>query len=523
TYNFSDSCITEGHEGFEPEITIIFTRFCSAGMSRTYLKTPLLIKINPVAAIGVPSKLCKGQEACFTAQGCENADTATYKWYIDGTFAGTALEACNTFNTGGAHTVRLIMTNQCGADTVTQNIWVRDVPEAVSAFSFADTVGCIPTFVALDDQSSDYDVIYWKVMPSMGTMFIQSILVYPDTMLKITKADTYTIQHIAKNVCGADTSFHEITTHDVPGAVLDPAPAACDTLDYVPTVTWSGSIDTVKWYLDESLTYTFNAMQAPVFHLGTGTSSIELVVVGPCETAAVAQQVTVSASVEVTVEPLPSLCQSSEPVLLEASQSGVVFSGIGVSGNPLSGFLFDPAAPGVTSMNTVNYSLQGAGDCDASGSIQIEVLPGMPVSVPPPFKVCSDAGLQALSANPTGGEWSGEGVVGDTFNPSVGTGTHELTYRYLDPSGCVVVKTTTATVVEQPSLTAADTVTICLLDDDLTFQSLASLAVLPANSLLSCSGDGVNGSNCTFNPMTAGLGDHVIFVNATAASLPGCD
>lgn len=51
--------------------------------------------------------------------------------------------------------------------------------------------------------------------------------------------------------------------------------------------------------------------------------------------------------------------------------------------------------------------------------------------------VCVDDGIVTLTGSPAGGTWTGTGVSGSTFNPSVaGIGTHSLTYTYTDTNGC---------------------------------------------------------------------------------------
>lgn len=66
------------------------------------------------------------------------------------------------------------------------------------------------------------------------------------------------------------------------------------------------------------------------------------------------------------------------------------------------------------------------------------------------FSVCYDAGVQTLSASPSGGSYTGTGVSGITFDPkSIGTGsttaTTEITYK-ISNEGCTNSKTVTATV-----------------------------------------------------------------------------
>jgi hypothetical protein len=41
-----------------------------------------------------------------------------------------------------------------------------------------------------------------------------------------------------------------------------------------------------------------------------------------------------------------------------------------------------------------------------------------------------------LTGSPAGGTWSGPGVTGNSFDPSVGVGTQTLTYSYTDTTGC---------------------------------------------------------------------------------------
>ena len=49
---------------------------------------------------------------------------------------------------------------------------------------------------------------------------------------------------------------------------------------------------------------------------------------------------------------------------------------------------------------------------------------------------CDNAGLQPLTATPTGGVFSGTGVSGTDFDPSVGAGTYTVFYSYTDVNNC---------------------------------------------------------------------------------------
>lgn len=58
--------------------------------------------------------------------------------------------------------------------------------------------------------------------------------------------------------------------------------------------------------------------------------------------------------------------------------------------------------------------------------------PNVAINVVGPF--CDGDPIVNLSGLPSGGVFSGTGVVGNTFNPSVGSQT--VTYTYNDPNGC---------------------------------------------------------------------------------------
>ena len=64
--------------------------------------------------------------------------------------------------------------------------------------------------------------------------------------------------------------------------------------------------------------------------------------------------------------------------------------------------------------------------------INVVTGPNITINAVGPF--CSGDPIVNLVGNPSGGVFSGTGVVGNTFNPSVGSQT--VTYTYNDPNGC---------------------------------------------------------------------------------------
>lgn len=110
-------------------------------------------------------------------------------------------------------------------------------------------------------------------------------------------------------------------------------------------------------------------------------------------------------------------------------------------------FQFAPIGPDLPA--TCTLSLQACDPAASGGcSTQTSTIQIIPIVFcgGPYGPVCSNTAPIALSGFPAGGTWSGTGVVGDTFDPAVGT--QELTYTY-NGGSC----TTTITVLPAPTAT----------------------------------------------------------------------
>lgn len=70
-----------------------------------------------------------------------------------------------------------------------------------------------------------------------------------------------------------------------------------------------------------------------------------------------------------------------------------------------------------------------------------------------PLELCENEPCETLSASPTGGEWSGIGIVGDEFCPSIsGVGVFTSNYTYT-LAGCTFTTTGINTVHPTPTIT----------------------------------------------------------------------
>ena len=212
----------------------------------------------------------------------------------------------------------------------------------------------------------------------------------------------------------------------------------------------------------------------------------------------------------VIVHPLPIVtagsygptCVTASPLSLSGLPAGGTWSGSGVSGST-----FTPSVAGAGTIR-IYYSYTDENGCSSVDSTDIVVneIPRLDPGTYGPL--CVSASPVFLQGTPAGGTWSGTGVSGSTFDPSVaGVGTHAVNYSVTITGGCVTDTTIDIEVKPLPNLDLGTYEPLCEEDEIIT------LTATPTGG--AWSGTGTNGS--TFNPALAGLGVHVLTYHYTDA------
>lgn len=141
-------------------------------------------------------------------------------------------------------------------------------------------------------------------------------------------------------------------------------------------------------------------------------------------------------------------------------------------------------------------------------TVSASTVPAVDVSVTSP--VCENAGMMLLNGTPAGGTYSGTGVAGSHFYPSVsGVGTFNVYYTYTNAEGCSAGDSTQVTVNAVPVASITNLPSSYCLDD-----ATISLNGTPSGGTFS--GPGVTGS--TFDPLAAGVGTHQVVYAYTDAN-----
>jgi len=367
----------------------------------------------------------------FTAVSavCVNAaaiDLTSYVSPSGGTFSGTGVTSAGIFTPSsagaGTHTITYSFTdgNTC-MNTASQDIVVNPLPTVT--FNPAGPY-CL--------NSSAVDLTSF-VSPSGGTFSGTGVtsagIFTPNTSGIGTHTITYSFTD--GNNC-TNTASQNIAVETLPTVTFNPAGPYCVN---------GAAVDLTTFVLPAGGTFSGDGVTtAGIFTpstAGTGTHTITY-------TFTSGSNCTNSASQDIVVNPLPvvtfnavsAVCVNAAAIDLTSyvSPAGGTFSGTGVT----SAGIFTPSSAGAGT-HTITYSFTDGNTCTNTASQDIVVNPLPTVTFNPvgPFLVTDAAVNLASSVSPSGGTFSGPGISGTMFDPSVaGVGTHTITYSFTDGNSC---------------------------------------------------------------------------------------
>jgi hypothetical protein len=365
----------------------------------------ILLTVNPLPVLNVTTSspaVCIGQSDTLTVSGA-----TFYTWSSGG---NSSTEIVTPFATT-TYTVYGLDNNGC-VDSVLIPITVNALPTVGSSAS--SPAVCSGSTVTLNGTGAS--TYTWT-----GGV-INNVAFAP------VSTSTYTVTGVDANGC-SDTAVATVMVNPLPSVSYT---ASATTVCSNSPVTLSGTGATsYSWTGSITDNVPFNAMATTTYTV-TGTDA------NGCQN---------TASVTITVNPSPNVgilatatevCQGGTISLAGTGAISYSWSPVIVDNSP-----FVPAASGVYTVTGTNSN--GCTDT-ASVSITVNPLPNVTISLPYDT-VCMNEGPQALSgASPSFGTWGGPGVSGTTFNPSVGTGTHTISYTFTDGNGCTDMATANVVV-----------------------------------------------------------------------------
>jgi len=199
-----------------------------------------------------------------------------------------------------------------------------------------------------------------------------------------------------------------------------------------------------------------------------------------------------------------SYCSSVENVVLTGIPAGGVFSISPSVQDAIVGNVFNPSVLTPGSYD-ITYIANTGGSCAGTITQSVVITDGPVASIDNlAAATCDQDAAITLSGTPANGVFSGNGVVGSTFDPSVsGTGPQTITYT-ISEAGNVCPGIATAVIQVNPS----PVVTLSGVSGDYCLNS-GLITMIGTPALGSFLIDGV-ASGSTFDAATAGLGSHVL-------------
>lgn len=371
----------------------------------------LTMIVNPlptITATASPDTVCTGNADTLTAFG-----GVSYVW-SNGDTSNTSIVAPSTLTT---YTVTGTDTNGC-ANNGTVTVYALLSGPVTATAAYPAVCSGSPDYLSASGASN------YNWMP--GNMSGSSIVINPSA------TTTYTVTGSTSNGCVKIDSL-TVTVNQLPavaGSASDyifcaGAPSTL-TATGASTYTWNpGNLAGNSVTVNPTSTTTYTA---------TGTDAN-----GCSDTANVTLTIYAAPNVVANAAPLASC--SGSPVTINAS-GAVTYSWQpgNLSGNSVT----------VTPSTATTYTVTGtdANGCTDVYMINVSVAPGPNIiAYAAQTNVCTGDMNVLLYGTPSGGTWSGPGVVAGYFDPSAaGNGTHVLTYTYTDANGCTNTGTTTIVV-----------------------------------------------------------------------------
>ncbi|MFN5183829.1 MAG: beta strand repeat-containing protein [Bacteroidota bacterium] len=457
----------------------------ASGCSNTQTVT---INVNPLPVVNISgnNSVCNGSSSTLTGSGA-----STYSWNTGSTNNPLIVTPASTT----AYTVTGTDANNC-SNTATVTLTVNPLPNVTVSGNTTICSGQSTTLTA-----SGANAYTWNTG-------------FPSAALNVnpTTATSYTVTGTDANNC-SNTATVSVNVNSIP--VLSTTPsvtnASCGNADGSITgltVTGNGGTLNYDWQNASNVSVgnasDLQNVVAGVYNLSVTDANSCVAVFGPYSInnpgAPAAPAISINDS---------TVCEG-QSVSLNATTTGsnVTYQWSGAGG--LTSSTQNPTFSNLTSANSGLISVTATENNCTSVASQINLIVNSAPSVgvgASSNNVCSGASVITLTGSPAGGNYSGTGVSGASFFPSIsGTGTYTVTYNYTDANGCANSGTTVITVNANPNVSSsAANSSVCLNS------TVNALTGTPVGGTFT--GAGINGNN--FNASLAGVGTFTLTYNYT--------
>ncbi|HNQ67442.1 MAG TPA: gliding motility-associated C-terminal domain-containing protein [Bacteroidales bacterium] len=428
----------------------------------------ITVNLNPVITLGSNSPICEGDDIHLTETGGE---ATSWVW----TGPNGAVPSVQNPDIlaavpadGGLYTVVVTDINSC---TSTDNITVvvdNDVDATITTTGPFCENEAVVTLAAITAGG------VWSGTSVSGNTFDPSI-----------GEGDYTISYVVTNGVCSDNDDVVLHVDEVTDVTITAAGPFCETGPAViltaatPGGTWSGN------GISDPATGEFTPGDANI-----GVNTISYVIINGACTDTDTEDITVDELIDASITTTGPFCENEGSITLLSVNPGGTWTGTGVTGNT-----FDPSI-GEGDYN-INYEIIN-GTCSDDNDVLLHVDSEVDATITPIGPFCGFDGCVALVAATPGGVWSGTGVIGNNFCPSVaGEGIWTIDYD-VSNGACSDNDDINITVNENP--TAPVTSIDCSGGED---QGIITVTA-PLGADYEYSIDGNYQAGVTFGPLTNG-------------------
>jgi hypothetical protein len=360
----------------------------------------------PIISADGPTTICAGESVNLTS-----SSASTHAWSSGETTASINVTTSGTFS------VTIEDVNGCSASSATETVVVEALP-VISVAAVNEPTTCATATGSISISGAGTGNISWSGT-STGN---DNGITLPYTINGLA-AGTYTVSFVSTSGCVSNALNQSISDPNAPPApfisVLGATTfCAGDNVELISSEatgnTWSSGPTTQSITVTSSGSYTVSITDA----LGcSSTSDVVNVTVNPLPATP-----TISASGALT------FCDGESVTLTSSAVGGNEWS-TGATSNAIT--VSTAGAYSVTVTNEFNCS-----QISTETVVEVNELPA--VSLEALDAACNTADPITLSGGaPIGGTYTGAGVSGGIFNPSVaGAGSHLITYTFTDGNGC---------------------------------------------------------------------------------------
>jgi hypothetical protein len=380
-------------------------------------------------------------------------DAVSWSWTSNGSafFSSSSAQSpsISNFVDGEVFTVVVTDANGCTASAST-TISVFAEPTAIANNSgplcYDDT--------SLSLSETGGDAVSWSWSTS-GSSFFSSTSAQNPSIINFADGEVYTVTITDANGC-TSTASTTLVINGEPSAIANNNGPVCGDITSIDLSETGGDATLWSWSSNGSAVFSSSTAQNP---------SITNFVDGEVFTVNItdANGCTSSAQTTITVYDLPTAtATNSGPICVDqtsmtlnetggdatswswSSDGSAVFS---------SSTAQNPSISNFANGEVFTVVVTDANGCTASDQTTITVNP-LPVVtlILGTDEACEDETSVALTGgSPAGGTYSGMGVFGSIFNPSlVGPGVYTITYTFVDGNGCSASATDNIEVFEVP-------------------------------------------------------------------------